>query len=97
MATEGRSDKMAPDIQEVRMKQRCVTEFLCVEKMAPTACHRCLLNVYGCEHRGVVCGAFQQWWQWPWVTCAGLDFDEHDMQLLVHYWQKCIANGGDYV
>jgi len=31
MTAEGQSDKMASDI-EVRMKQRCVTEFLHAEK-----------------------------------------------------------------
>jgi hypothetical protein len=31
MAAEGQSDKMASDM-EVRMKQRCVTEFLHAEK-----------------------------------------------------------------
>jgi len=31
------------------------------------------------------------------VTSAGTDFYEHDMQALVHWWQKCTANGGDYV
>ena len=42
MATEGQNDKM-----EVRMKQRCVTEFLHAEKLAPTDIHQCLLNVSG--------------------------------------------------
>jgi len=32
---------------EVHMKQRCVTEFLHSEKMAPTDIHQCLMNVYG--------------------------------------------------
>ena len=40
------SDKMA-SYMEVCIKQRCVTEFLCVEKMAPTDIHQHLLNVYG--------------------------------------------------
>jgi len=40
------SDKMVPDT-EVRMKQRCVTEFLHVEKIAPNDIHQHLLNVYG--------------------------------------------------
>ena len=35
---EGQSDRMASDM-EVWMKQRCVTEFLHVEKMAPTDIH----------------------------------------------------------
>jgi len=37
---------MASDM-EVRMKQRCVTEFLHAEKLAPNDIHRRLLNVYG--------------------------------------------------
>ena len=45
MTAEGQSDRMASDM-EVRMKQRCVTEFLHAEKIAPNDIHRCLL-VYG--------------------------------------------------
>jgi len=41
MAAEEQSD------MKVHMKQRCVTEFLRAEKMAPTDIHWCLLNVYG--------------------------------------------------
>jgi hypothetical protein len=32
-----------------------------------------------------------------WTTSAGADFYERGMQALVHRWQKCIANGADYV
>jgi len=46
MTAEGQSDKVASDM-EVCMKQRCVTEFLYVEKNAPNDIHRRLLNVYG--------------------------------------------------
>ena len=46
MTAEGQSDKMASDM-EVCMKQRCVIEFLHVEKNAPNDIHRRLLNVYG--------------------------------------------------
>ena len=46
MTTEGQSDKMASDM-EVRMKQKCVIEFLHVGKIAPNDIHRHLLNVYG--------------------------------------------------
>jgi hypothetical protein len=46
MAAEGQSDKMASDM-EVRLKQRCVTEFLHAEKNTHNDIHRCLLNVYG--------------------------------------------------
>ena len=35
MAAEGQSDGMVSDM-EVQMKQKCVTEFLNAEKMAPT-------------------------------------------------------------
>jgi len=45
MTIEGQSDKMASDM-EVRMKQRCVIEFLHVEKIAPNDIYRRLLNVY---------------------------------------------------
>jgi hypothetical protein len=31
-----------------------------------------------------------------WATSTGADFYEHSMQVLVHRWQKCIANGGNY-
>lgn len=37
--------QMASDM-EVHMKQRCVTEFLHVEKIAPINIHWCLLNIY---------------------------------------------------
>ena len=46
MAAEGQSDKMASGM-EVRMKQRCVIEFLHAEKIAPNYIHRRLLKVYG--------------------------------------------------
>ena len=38
--------KILPDM-DVSTKQRCVTEFLYAEKMASTAIHWCLLNIYG--------------------------------------------------
>ena len=44
MAAEGQSDRMVTDV-EVQMKQRCVSEFPHVEKMAPIDIHQCLLNV----------------------------------------------------
>ena len=46
MAAEEQSDEMTSDI-EVHTKQRCVTESLHVEKIAPIDIHQCLLNVYG--------------------------------------------------
>ena len=46
MTAVGQSNKMASDM-EVRMKRRCVTEFLHAEKIAPKDIHRRLLNVYG--------------------------------------------------
>jgi hypothetical protein len=46
MAAEGQFDKMVSDM-EVYMKQRCVTELLHAENIAPKDIHRRLLNVYG--------------------------------------------------
>ena len=46
MVEEGQCDRVASDM-EVHMKQRCVTEFMNEEKMAPIDMHRYLLNVYG--------------------------------------------------
>jgi len=46
MAAEGQPDKIVSD-KEMHMKQRYVTEFIPVEKMAPTDIHWCLLNIYG--------------------------------------------------
>ena len=31
-----------------------------------------------------------------WIASDGADFYEGGMQALVHCWQKCIANGGNY-
>ena len=50
----------------------------------------------GCQHREAVGGEFQQWWQWQRVTSAGAGCHKRSMQAL-HLWQKCIANGSDYV
>ena len=46
MAVKEQFDKMVA-YMEVRMKQRCIIQFLSVEKMAPTGIHQCLLNAYG--------------------------------------------------
>ena len=46
MATEGQNGKTVSDM-EVLMKQRCILEFLHMEKMAPTDIHEHLLNFYG--------------------------------------------------
>jgi len=64
MAAEGHSDKIAPDMK-VRIKRRCVTEFLQAEVMASMDIPRCLLNVYGDQTLDVstVSTVLQQWWQ----------------------------------
>ena len=51
------------------------------------------------EHSEAVDGAFQQWQQQceRHVPCENAGFYEHSMQVLVHHWWKCIANGGEYV
>ena len=46
MAAEGQCDKIMSDM-EVCMKQRCVSPFLHMEKMAPTDIHRFFLNISG--------------------------------------------------
>ena len=46
MAAEEQSDKIVSDM-EVHMKQRCVIEFLQMEKNSSTDIHQCLLNIYG--------------------------------------------------
>jgi len=46
MAAEGQSDKMEYDMEGC-MKQRCGTEFLHMEKSAPTDIHWHVLNVHG--------------------------------------------------
>jgi 3-oxoacyl-[acyl-carrier-protein] synthase III len=46
MTAEGQSNKMVSDMA-VRMKERCVTEFLHAEKIAPNDIHQWLLNIYG--------------------------------------------------
>ena len=61
-AAEGQSDRMASGM-EVCMEQRCVTEFLRVERTAPTDSHQCLLNGCPnsvCEHSEVLGGTFQR-------------------------------------
>ena len=49
---------MASDT-EVHRKQKYDTEFLHVEKMAPTDIHPCLVNVYGDQIAGV--STVRQW------------------------------------
>ena len=64
MAAEGQSGKSASDM-EAWMKQRCGTELLHAEKMAPFDIHQCLLNINGDQTADVsselVGDAFQQW------------------------------------
>ena len=98
-AAEGQSERMVSDI-EVSMKQRCGTEFLHVEKIAPIDIHLRLLNMDGdqiVDVSTVVDSTFQQWQQQ--VTSAGVDFYEHGMLgklVFAHCWWKCIINGNDY-
>ena len=48
MAAEGQSDTMASDM-EACMKERCVTEFLHMEKIAPIDIHQHLMNMMETE------------------------------------------------
>jgi len=91
MAAEGQSHKMTSDM-EVHMKQRCVTEFLHVEKMAPTDVHLHLLNAGGDQtvdvrqwvvsfsNNAVIAAVKLQ------VTSTGVNFYKHNMQALIHGW-----------
>jgi len=66
--------------------------------MVPTDIHLCLLETSsGCEQSEAVGAVFRQWREQQWVTSTGVDFYRHDILALVHHWQICIANGGDYV
>jgi len=55
MAAEEKSDKLVSDMKG-QMKQRGITEFLHVEKVAPTGIHQCLLNIYGDQTEDLGCG-----------------------------------------
>ena len=75
---------MASDM-DVCVKERCVSEFLRVEKIAPTDFHLHLLNIYG--HQAVDVSTVKQW-----VVCfrsgdgdSG-SFYEYSIQVLVHCW-----------
>ena len=62
---------MASDM-EVRMKKRCVNEFLYAEKVSPNDIHQRLLNVYGDQTVDVITVG-------RWVTrCSSGDMDVKD-------------------
>ena len=83
MGAERQSDEMVSDA-EVWMKQKCVAEFLHVEKLHPMT----FINVAeylwrpksGCEHSKEVGGKTVK----QWVTSSGADFYKCSMQALVH-------------
>jgi len=90
MTAEGQSDKMASDM-EMRMKQRCVIEFLHAEKIAPNDIHWRLVNVYGDQTVDV---STVRWW----VACfSSGDSDMKDKQRsgcsaqLSHHEMKSIS------
>ena len=91
MAAEGQSDRMVSDM-EVRMKQRCVIEFL--RRKNGTHSHLLMLAEClwkpnsGCEHSEAVGDVFQQRQQRRWVTFDGVVFYECGMQACVHHEQK---------
>ena len=58
LAAEGQFDRMVGDM-EVWMKQKRVTEFLHVEKMAPTDIHQLLMNILGDQSVNV--STVRQW------------------------------------
>ena len=89
MTIEGQSDKMASDM-EVRMKQRCVIEFLHVEKIASNDIHRRLLKVYG--DQTVDLSTVRQWvaqfsratatWKTSHVLNSHTQLSHHEMKSI---------------
>jgi len=69
----------------------------------------CLLYLHGVCSTSSQNGIVEQWMSarrdgglWntvhkQWVVSAGADVCERSVQAYVHCWQKCIANGTDYV
>jgi len=55
----------------------------------------------GYEHKWgtgwCISAAVMATWKRSRILDDHVDFYKHSMQTLVHHWQKCIANGGDYV
>ena len=93
---------------EVCMKQQCVTEFLHAEKndthWHSSALAECLWRPSSVrEHSEEVGGAFQQRWEQPerqamfHMAMQLAQVFMNGMSAVVSHWQKCIANGGDYV
>ena len=99
MVAEEQLDKMASDM-EVHMKQRCATEFLHVEKLAPMHIHSCLLNIYEDQTVNVI--TVRQW-----VVRVSSGESGNGSPLLVQIFMRTAcrllfitgenANGGDYV
>jgi len=81
MTAEGQSDKMASDV-EVRMKHRCVIEFLHAEKIAPNDIHGRLPNVYGDQTVDV---STVRWWLAPFSS------GDSDVKDKPHSGQSCTA------
>ena len=82
MAAGGHTDKMVSDTV-ARIKQRHVTEFIHVEKMAPTDIHQCLLNA---GDKTVEVNTVRQWVLCSTVTSktnhlpdSHADFNRHGM------------------
>ena len=112
MAAEGQSDRMASDM-EMCMKWECVTEFLHVEKMAPTDIHWCLLNV--CRDQTVDVSTVRLWVvrfsignsdmkDKPWSGQPHISVTSQKSVLIslsiadgAEYWLQCIGNDGGNV
>ena len=100
VAAQGQSDKMVSNM-EVYMKQRCRTEFLHAEKMAPTDIHWCLLNIYGdqtvdvctvrfwvsCFSSGDSSNGSPPWCRFSWVWHTG--FYSLLVKMHVYWWWLC--------
>jgi len=96
-AAEGQTDRTMSDL-EVRMRQRCITEFLQAEVMAPTDIHWCVLNIYGEQTVSIV-----RWWvvrfssgdsnskdklcsRWPCTAVTPLNEECLDQLMHVNWW-----------
>ena len=84
---------------EACAKQKCVTEFLHVQKMAPTDTNQHMLNVFEDQTMDV---STVIWWV---VHFSNGNSESPPLvqifmsatSTLVHGWQKHIGNGGDYL
>ena len=104
MAAEGQSDKLVSDT-ELHIGQRCGTEFLHAEKIAPSdIVNTCWMFMetkqwmwaqWGCEW--CISPVVTLIWRTIHIPDSHAGFYESGIQALLHCWQKWRANGGNDV